>query len=137
MERRDTMSGISRLTALEIFTNPSDLEIVIGQEKSNGKYAIAIMRGPGHRFKMMLDSEPFTENFEDALKAVKETLETIQQAMTKELEDPENLVTQFLNPDNQALDQSKALNPDLINRIMDELRQHKVASTYKMKAVAS
>ena len=131
------MSGISRLTALEIFTNPSDLEIVIGQEKKSGKYAIAIMRGPGHNFKMMLDTEPFTEKFEDALEAVRNTLETVQQAMTKELEDPENLVTQFLNPDNQALDQSKALNPDLINRIMEELRKHKIASTYKMKTVAN
>jgi hypothetical protein len=131
------MSGISRLTALEIFTNPNDLEIVIGQEKSSGKYAIAIMRGPGHNFKMMLDSESSIENFEDAFRAVKETLETIQQAMTKELGDPENLVTQFLNPDSQVIDQSKTLNPDLINRIMDELRRHKVASTYKMKAVTS
>jgi hypothetical protein len=131
------MSGINRLTAIEIFTNPSDLEIVIGQEKSSGKYAIAITRGPGHNFKMMLDSEPFTEKFEEALKAVKTILETVQQSVKKELEDPKSFTAQFLNPDNQALDQSKALNPDLINRIMDELRQHRVASTYKMKPVAS
>ena len=85
---------------------------------------------------MMLDSEPTIEKFEDALEAVKTTLEGIQQFMTKEFEDPNSLVSQFLNPDNQALDQSKALNPDLINRIMDELCRHKVASTYKMKAVA-
>ena len=130
------MSGIRRLTALEIFTNPSDLEIIIGQEKSSGKYAIAIMRGPGHNFKMMLDSEPTIEKFEDALEAVKTILEGIQQFMTKEFEDPNSLVSQFLNPDNQAIDQSRALNPDLINRIMDELCRHKVASTYKMKAVA-
>jgi len=126
------MSGISRLIALEIFTNPSDLEIIIGQEKSSGKYAIAIMRGPGHNFKMMLDSEPFAENFEDALKTAREILEIIQQAITKELKDPENLVIQILNLDKQAIDQSKVLNPDLINRIVDELRKHKIASTYKM-----
>jgi len=131
------MSGISRLTALEIFTNPSDLEIVIGQEKSSGKYAIVIMRGPGHNFKTMLDSEPFTEKFEDALEAMKTILETVQQSVTKELEDPKNLTSQFLNSDSQAIDQSRVLNPDLINRIMNELRRHKVASTYKMKTVAS
>ena len=131
------MSGISRLTALEIFTNPNDLETIIGQEESSGKYAIAIMRGPGHNFKMILDSEPFTEKFDDALKAVREALEMIQQAITKELEDPKNLVTQFLNPDKQTLDQSKALNPDLINQIVDELRKYKIASTYKMQVAAS
>jgi len=128
------MSGISRLTALEIFTNPNDLEIVIGQEKSSGKYAIAIMRGPGHRGKLLIDSEPTIEKFEDALEAVKTILEGIQQFMTKEFEDPKSLVSQFLKSDDQIIDNSKTLNPDLINRIMDKLRKRKIASTYKMKA---
>ena len=129
------MSGISRLTALEIFTNPNDLEIIIGQEKKSGKYAIAIMRGPGHRGKMLIDSEPSIEKFEDALEAVKTILEGIQQFITKEFEDPKSFISQFLNQDSQAIDQSKALNPDLINRIMDELRKHKIASTYKMGGI--
>ena len=128
------MSGISRLTALEIFTNPNDLEIVIGQEKSSGKYAIAIMRGPGHRGKLLIDSEPTIEKFEDALEAVKTILEGIQQFMKKEFEDPKSLVSQFLKSDDQIIDHSKTLNPDLINRIMDKLRKRKIASTYKMKA---
>ncbi len=136
------MSGIKKITALEILTNPNNLEIIIGQQKSSGKYAIAIMRGPGHNFKMLLSSEPVIEDFEDVLKTVKETLEAIQQAMTKKLENPESIIGligkgMILNADNQTIDHSKVLNSDLINRIVDELREHKIASTYKMKVGAS
>ena len=92
------------------------------------------MRGPGHRGKLLIDSEPTIEKFEDALEAVKTILEGIQQFMTKEFEDPKSLVSQFLKSDDQIIDHSKTLNPDLINRIMDKLRKRKIASTYKMKA---
>jgi hypothetical protein len=131
------MSGVSRLEALEIFTNPNDLEVLITEDKKSKKYGVVFCRGPGHNFKLMLDADPYTENFEEILEAVKTTLETVQQGITKELEDPASFTAQFLNPDNQAIDQSKALNPELINQIINELRQHKIASTYKMKAKAA
>lgn len=130
------MSGITRLTALEIFTNPDDLEIVIGKVKNSDKYIIAIMRGPGHNFKMMIDSEPFAGKFEDAIESIKTVLEAVRESITKELGDPETLASQILNPDGQAVDQSKVLSSDLIDKIIDELRQHKVASTYKMKVAS-
>ena len=79
--------SISMFSALEIFTNPNDLEIVIGKEKKDGK------------------------------------------------DDKENFLSGILNPDREAIDQSKILNLDLIARIVEELRQHQVASTYKMFAV--
>lgn len=126
--------GISMITALEIFTNPSDLEIIIGQAKEGGKFAVGILRGPGHNFKPMLTSEPFAEKFDDAVEAIKGILESVREAMTKEFMDQKSLPSQYLNPNGLEIDQSKVLNPDLINRILDELRQHKVASTYKMPA---
>ena len=125
------------LTALEIFTNPNDLEITIGRKKGDRKFAIGIFRGPGHSFKPLLTSEPFAEKFEGAVEAVKDTLEHIQQAVMKEFEDKDSIPSQYLNPDSRALDQSKILNPDLINRILDELRQHKVARTYRTPVTAS
>ena len=128
--------GISVSTALEIFTNPSDLEISIGQEKSGGKFAIFISRGPGHDFKILLSSQPFAESTEAAVKAVGEILESIRKAATDTLGDKENPLTQILNPDGQAIDQSKALNPDLIRRILEELRKHKRAGTYEMLVAA-
>ena len=124
--------GISTITALEIFTNPRDLEITIGQDKNSGKFAIGIFRGPGHNFKPILTSQAFAEKLEDAIEATKETLESVRQAMIKNLADPRSLLSQQLNPDGQEIDQSKVLNPDLINQILDELRQRQVASTHKM-----
>ncbi|MDQ3014350.1 MAG: hypothetical protein M3Q73_00615 [bacterium] len=124
------------ITALEIFTNPGDLEITIGQEKEGARFAIGIFRGPGHNFKPMLTSQPFAEKFEDAIEAVKGTLESIHDALSKDFADRKSFPSQYLNPGGQEIDQTKVLNPDLIHRILDELRQHRVASTYTMLARA-
>jgi len=128
--------GISMITALEIFTNPGDLEIIIGQEKEEAKFTIGIFRGPGHNFKPMLTSQPFAETQEDAVEAIKGTLESIREALTKDFADRKSLPSQYLNPDGLEIDLSKVLNPELIARILEELRQHRVASTYKMLAPA-
>jgi hypothetical protein len=129
--------GISMITALEIFTNPEDLEITISQEKEGAKFAIGIFRGPGHNFKPMLTSQPFAEKFEDAIEAVKGMLESICAVLTKDFADQKSLSSRYLNPDGQQIDQSKVLNPGLISRILDELRQHRLASTYKILAPAT
>ena len=128
--------GLSMITALEIFTNPGDLEITIGQEKEGAKFAVGIFRGPGHNFKPILTSQPFAESEEEAIKAVGEILRTVHGTITKEFENWASLASQYLNPDGQEIDQSKILNQDLIARILDELRQHRVASTYKILAPA-
>lgn len=127
------MSGISMSTALEIFTNPKDLEIVVSREKNGDKYAFLITRGPGHNFKMILSSNPFTENFEEVLKAIRETLEKIQQKMTEEFEDSKSLVSRYLRSSDEPLDQSKILSNSLINQIMDNLRENQITSTYTTK----
>lgn len=130
------MSGISMLTALEIFTNPGDLEIIISQEKGEGKFMIGILRGPGHNYKMMLTSQPFAETQEEAIKVIEGILQTVSGVITKELKDRESLASQYLNPDGQEIDQSKVLNQDRIDQVLEELRQHQKASTCKMFAVA-
>ena len=125
------------LTALEIFTNPSDLEITIGQSKPGEKFAIGIFRGPGHNFKPMLTSQPFAEKWEDAIEAVKGILELIHETITKDFTEKGSVPSQYLNPEGSEIDQSKILNPGLIAKILNELRQHQVASTYKMPVPAS
>lgn len=125
---------ISMITALEIFTNPADLEITIGQKEEGVEFAIGIFRGPGHNFKPMLTSQPFAKTQEDALEAIKGILESIHEAMTKDFADRKSLPSQYLNPDGLEIDQSKVLNSELITRILDELRRHGVASTYKRLA---
>lgn len=125
------------ITALEIFTNPGDLEITIRQKKKGSKFAIGIFRGPGHNFKPMLTSQPFAETQKDAVEAIKGTLESIRDAITKDFADRKSFPSQYLNPDGLEIDPSKVLNTELIARIIEELRQHQVASTYKMLAPVS
>ncbi len=120
--------GISRLTCLEIFTNPTDLQIMIGQEKNNGKYAIGIFRGPGHNFKPLITSGFVIESFKEAIEEIKKILESIHYTIESELKKKGSLLSSYLNPS----DQSKTLNLDLISRILKRLRQHREVDTAEM-----
>lgn len=129
--------GLRIITTLEIFTNPGDLEITIGQEKEEEKFAIGIFRGPDHNFKPMLTSQPFFETREDAIKVVEGILQTVHEAATKEFKDSRSLASQYLNPNGQEIDQSRVLNQGLIGRIIEELRAHGKVSTCKILVPAS
>lgn len=123
------------LTVLEIFTNPYDLEISIGREnKDSGKYALFISRGPGHNFKLMLNSIPFAETTEEVVQEIKKILEIVVKAAVKEFQERASVLSLYLNPDGETIDQSKVLTAELIIRILEELRTRQVASTYKMHA---
>ncbi|MES2416492.1 MAG: hypothetical protein V4504_02225 [Patescibacteria group bacterium] len=47
------------ITALEIFTNPYDLEFVIGEDPEKKKWGLMICRGPEHRGKLLLSGEGY------------------------------------------------------------------------------
>ncbi len=128
------MPGITMLTALEIFSNPRDLVVSTGRVE--GKYAIAISRGPGHNFKILIDSQPFAETPEAATKAIHEILGSIREAATKQLGDRESIPSQYLNPSGRRLHQSKVLDADLIDWILNELREGRVARTYQKESSA-
>ena len=126
---------IDKITALEIFSNPRDLEIFVGKDRDSGKFAVCIFRGPGHDFKPLITSKPFAETLESVITKTEEILEIILQISTDEFCNKESLIARILNPDGQDTDQFDVLDHDLIVRIIEELRQHQVASTYKMQVV--
>lgn len=129
------MSGITLITALEIFTNPKDLQISIGK-KGNSKYMFVVSRGPDHNFKPLISTTPFAETVDIAVEEIKKLLEMIQLASLKQMKDRDSFLTQVLNPNGTDLDMSKLLNTDLINYIINELKQRQVANTYETLAVA-
>ncbi len=123
------------LTALGIFLNPFDLEITVGQLAEGAKFAFDISRGPGHRHMPMLTSKPFAETLEDAIKEVERILRAVHEFVTTSLADPTNPVAQPLNPEGAEIDSAAVLNPELIDRILEELRRHQVANTHAMLAL--
>ena len=75
---------ITRLTALEIFSNPRDIQITIGQEE--GKYGLGIFRGPGHDFKPLVSTTDCPlESFEEAVTIIREALEAVCKASRESL----------------------------------------------------
>lgn len=124
--------SLTLITALEIFSNPQDLYIFIGQKDGSDKFAFAISRGPGHNFKPMLSTTPFFETEEVAIDEIKKILEQVREAATKELEDEKSMASQFLKPEGMEIDQSKMLNQELIDRIVEELKKSKSVNTWEM-----
>lgn len=121
---------MTRLIAYEIFGNPADLHIVIGQERAGGKYAILFCRGPGHKFKLMLESEPYFDKAEDAVPFIKETLELVCDICAKDAVDPKSpLATMFPNM-NRGADENGMLNANWIAWIVSELTEKNSADTY-------
>jgi len=102
--------GLTRLTVLEIYTNPADLEFQIAE--SGGKYAVMVTRGPGHRFKLLLTTEAVFEKREIAIDSIRAVLDAA------------------LSEGKQAFsEQTGALNQENVNRILHELAEKSSCST--------
>jgi len=128
------MTGLS---AFEIFTNPGDLEFTIVEDTESGKFSIGIFRGSGHNYKPLITSRLFAESIEVAAEQIRELLETASTYVRKEFDDRKSLPSRLLNPDGRAIDETKVLNPELIGRIIAEVKQNRSASTCQMMSVPS
>ena len=126
------MSGLSLITALEIFNHPNDLEIIVGKQEGEKNYAFTLSRGPGHNFKPLISFQSYTEKIDDIYENVHGLLKSIRESCIKELEDKESFLSKMFNHGGGKIDESVTLNEGLIDRIMHELRQKQSASTYMM-----
>lgn len=102
--------GLSRLTVLEIYTNPANLEFQIAE--SEGKYAVMVTRGPGHKFKLLLTTEAVFEKREVAIDSIRAVLDAA------------------LREGTQAFSEhAGALNQENVDRILRELAEKGSCST--------
>jgi hypothetical protein len=129
--------GLSWVTGLEMFTNPGDLEITVKRAEENGQFALSITRGLGHNYKPMITSTPYFATAEEAIKEVRRILGDTHKALMRDFEERGSFPAQYLKPDSCELDPAKVLNPELIERILIELRLRGVAKTRDMLAVKS
>lgn len=118
-------------TGLEIFTQANDLQIIIGE--SEGKHAVVLSRGPGHRFKLLLSSEPVFDTRDDAVESIIEVLKFTCEKAKETLTDPTNILASIVNPANLSVEQMQnVLTDEHLRRIEEELRANGVANTYEM-----
>jgi hypothetical protein len=124
------------ITAVEIFTNPTDLYFSIAKGKTGG-HLLAISRGPGHNFKLLLTrDEPGFESKELAIGAVRDILTNVRKHILKILkEDPDDLLSGFINPDGLSVDEmsahTDALTLERIDQVVSDLEIGGVAVTYE------
>ncbi len=96
--------GLSLMTALEIFTHPNDLYLGVFQPEDSEKWGIIIGRGKGHNYKPLLsngiDRNPIFDDRDAAVEDLIKVLSDIIESCGQELENPEKLHSQIVNPDN-------------------------------------
>lgn len=107
------MLGITMRNLTRIFENPGNLHISVPQEKRSDNCRILITLGPAGKFKPLYRSRPtFKES--EAIGVAKVILESI---------------CLHLGSENHP-DPSKVLNTELVGRLIEDLRMHKVAKSY-------
>lgn len=125
------MSGIQRFTALEIFTNPDDLELSIFGNKSG--WGLMITRGPDHRFKILITQNPVFPNSAQAIQAISNILRSICTSMTQELNNSESFIAKVFNSGGLSIDDANVLSGEYRERICRDLASYHVARTYTYK----
>ena len=125
--------GVPLGTALQIFSNPTDLLVTIFQHKETKQYGVGIFRGPGHRYMPLLTQDQFPyKSYDEAVVCAKETLEAIRDGAKKEFENKDSLTASIFNPDGEKVDESKVLNDNVISWIIEQLKKKKEADTSEM-----
>lgn len=125
--------GISRSTALEIFTNPYDLVFAVSE--IDGKWAILVTRGPESSFKLLLSTESILETKEEAIDGIDKALLYVIEGSAREIADSSTLVGGMLNPEERSLSEARVLTQELRQRILNELERDGSALTYKWEPV--
>ena len=123
--------GVSMITGLEIYTQPDDLQFVVGEsEREKGKYGILISRGPGHRFKILISTPCAFDSREAAVGAVLDLLAAVCEAAKKELGNPSSFIAAIVNPNGRPVEDANVLTQERIEKIVEDLRAGRVANTY-------
>jgi len=124
-------NGLNTLTVLEIFSNPFDLEICVGEAKEKNYFAFVILRGPGHNFKLMLEGMKKADKVEEIISWVEKLLKLTVESSIKMFGEKNNPITQIFNANNEPLDKSAILTEKLIEQITKDLKETGTASTYR------
>jgi hypothetical protein len=119
--------GMPLLVVMDFFTNPGDLVVHADRWVGDEKFYFSISRDLGPGFDKTLLSGPIFTSAKEAIDTAKQVLEGIRTVALKAIEQGDILA-------GAEPDLSKTLTQELIDRIVEELRQHQKANTREMLA---
>lgn len=118
--------------ALEIITNPTDLQFLLVQREDDGNYCFIIIRGPKDGFRMLFRAPDFVKTKEEIIQRVETLLESFRSVTHEILGDEDGVFTECINPETMECRELKLMDQVAINRILDALRQNGIAPTFLM-----
>jgi len=95
--------GVSRLTALEIYSNQDDIVCECWGKNDKGLFVGVIRRGPGHNGKLLLSGGLKVDSKEEAVSYMESLRDSIISAMEEELANKESQTSKLLQDDSVQL----------------------------------
>jgi hypothetical protein len=125
------MIGLNSSMISEILKRQADLEIMIGQDVGNMRFFFIITTGHQNAFRTLFTSESLYRNEVEVLKGVREFFETVNHFGEHGPSDC-GLFKHLLGlVEKPVLDESTYFSLGLIEMILDDLKQFRVAKTQK------
>jgi hypothetical protein len=125
--------GVTLGTMMEIFTNPSDIVVLIHQ--SEDRFGVIFSRGKGHKYKQLLSSQPDFNSVEAAVDSVKGVFAMILEECEREIMDPLGFYGSLLNPNVLPTADLPVLSQAMVDSILVDLRQTQYVDTSSWQTI--
>lgn len=127
------LEGMSMPTVRDILTHPNDLLFVILKKDGEENYGFTIDCGPEDYFKVLFQNGYFAKNKKEVIDVLGNFLEAGREAVIKELGGMHGHISACSDQDISDSQSTRIMSPYMIARILEELTEHNIASTFIME----
>lgn len=126
------MGSLSVGVALDISTNPRNLQITVTKRKTSDDYGFMIIYGPKRDYAMIFMTEFFAKSKSECLEGLKELLERAKEVTIQTLGGDGGVITTCDDSQPEKVEIVELMDQNTINWILFELEHRGLAATFKM-----
>lgn len=121
------------MTALEIFTQTNDLQIIVAEDEKTEKFMFLISRGPKHRFKPLISTKFAMVSREAAVSTVMMVLRAVCEVAEKEMQNTSSFPAAIINPEGLTKDEMQNVLTDKhLTQIEEKLQTEDTVNTFEL-----
>lgn len=122
------------LTALEIFTQADDLQILVGSYGNNNKYVYLVFGATRNNLELIFNSEPVFDTRDAAVDDFMKTLGSVREEIIRALTGAPNILTELMDPQNLSIEEVRnvLMSQEYFDYIEQDLRTDSMAKTHEI-----
>lgn len=117
--------------AIQICTNPHNLQIMLTKGKESDKFGFIIIYGPRNDYRLIFLSKFFAKSKEECLEGLKELLEEASIIAVKARGGRDGLISECYDGSPENFRAVELMDNNTISWILFELEQGRIAATFK------